>query len=228
MRLLPFFAVLLLTGIVPVYAETATPSAPLPPSVVQGVIQDVAEVTETLGILTVVVLTALGILAVIVIIVLLVAWKGLSPLLGTIKSLNDARGDLQEQLFKRLESGDKERARTAEINERTVNTLSEIETRKEAEAARTDAVTAINQHTDSAVNPIKEAADKTLTTISEIEQQLRTIATTAVTKEEFSAAICKVQESMESLRKVVEATLLVDLTPPALADAPSSDVEKKE
>ena len=67
---------------------------------------------------------------------------------------------------------------------------------------------------DGAVKPLKEVADKTLTTIVEIETQLKTFAATAVTKDEFSKAISAVQESMEKLRVVVETTLVGD--PPSM------------
>lgn len=131
-------------------------------------VQEVSEATQTLGILTVVILVVLGILAVIVVIVLVVAAKGLSPLLNTIRTLNDARGDLQDQLFKRLEAGDKERAKTAEINERTVSALNERETKTEAEARSDAAVTAINTHTDG-------ARDTTRREIAELRKKVSTV-----------------------------------------------------
>ena len=113
-------------SLTPVTAQTPTgPTA-------TTLVQEVSEATQTLGILTVVVLVVLGILAAIVVIVLVVAAKGLQPLLNTIKSLNDAREDLQGELFKRLEAGDKERPKTAEINERSVSALDELETKTEA------------------------------------------------------------------------------------------------
>lgn len=157
---LTFFPLVLLALNVPVYAQTATP--PAPTGSAQAIVSDVIEATQTLGILTVVVLVALGILACIVVIVLVLAWKGLSPLLGTIRSLNTAREDLQEQLFKRLEAGDKERARTAEINERTVNTLTTLETKAEAQDGRKSAVQAIIEHTDGALKPIAEQIDSVI------------------------------------------------------------------
>jgi hypothetical protein len=101
-------------------------------------------------------------------IVLVVAWKGLSPLLATIKSLNDARDELQGELFKRLEAGDKERAKTAEINERTVSALNERETKQEAEARSDAAVVRINTHTDS-------AHDVTRKEIAELRKEVSTV-----------------------------------------------------
>jgi hypothetical protein len=215
-----FFALALLTGGVPVSAQQGTPVPPA--SSAQAIVSDVIEATQTLGILTVVVLVALGILAAIVVIVLVIAWKGISPLLSTIKSLNDAREDLQSELFKRLEAGDKERAKTAEINERTVNTLTTFETRTEAQAARSTAVEQITAHTENAVQPIKEAADKTLTTITEVERQLKTLAT----KAELQEAIRPIQESMEKLRETIETQLINPPAPaPTGGDAPVSGEE---
>lgn len=161
-RILLCFLLACFVSITPVTAQTPTgPTA-------TTLVQEVSEATQTLGILTVVVLVVLGILAAIVVIVLVVAAKGLQPLLNTIKSLNDAREDLQGELFKRLEAGDKERQKTAEINERTVSALNERETKTEAEARSDAAVTAINTHTDG-------AHDTTRREIAELRKEVSTV-----------------------------------------------------
>lgn len=146
MRALPLLLLLCVLSVAPAYGQPVTPT---PPNATTF-ITEVAETTQALGILTVVVLVVLGVLAVIVLIVLAVAWKGLSPLLSTIKTLNDARDDLQEQLFNRLEKGDIERATTAAINRETVNALKERETKTEAQTRSDAAVGQINEHTDIA------------------------------------------------------------------------------
>lgn len=176
--------------VAPVAAQQATPA----PSG-QTLVGEVVDATQTLGILTVVILAVLGILAAVVLIVVLIAWRGLSPLLGTIKSLNTAREDLQAQLFERLESGDKERARTAEINERTVSRLGEIETRTEAQQSRQTAVEEINTHTDEAVKPIVRASDDTLSELRELREQFKTL----ITKKQFDGAMTGMTDRLDKI-----------------------------
>lgn len=138
-----FISVLLLAcfvSIAPAAAQPVTPPTAGADVIADRVALDVQQVGGTSN----------AIQLIVVGIVLVVAWKGLSPLLATIKSLNDARDELQGELFKRLEAGDRERARTAEINERTVSALNERETKQEAEARSDAAVVRITAHTDSA------------------------------------------------------------------------------
>lgn len=167
--LLCFLLLACFVSIAPVTAQTPTgPTA-------TTLVQEVSEATQTLGILTVVILVVLGILAVIVVIVLVVAAKGLQPLLNTIRTLNDARGDLQDQLFKRLEAGDKERAKTAEINERTVSALNERETKTEAEARSDAAVKAVNTHTDASAIETRREIATLRTEVSTVIESLKRV-----------------------------------------------------
>lgn len=172
MRVLPLLLLLCVLSVAPAYGQPVTP---VPPNATTF-ISEVAETTQALGILTVVVLVVLGVLAVIVLIVLEVAWKGLSPLLATIKTLNDARDELQEQLFSRLEKGDTERATTAAINRETVIELKARETKAEAQTRSNGAITAVNAFTagahDATRNQIDAEGTETRKMFKEVAQQV--------------------------------------------------------
>lgn len=199
---------LTLAAVAPVLGQ-AIPVTPAP-NAPSTIVREVSEAAQTLGTLNVVLLAVVAILVVVVVIVLVVAWKGLAPLLGTIRSLNDAREDLQEQLFKRLEAGDKERAQTADINQRTVARLSDLETRTEAQASRQTAVQEINAHTDTVVQPIDGKLQTVAATLEELKR-------TVVTKQVLDAAINPLVERIDAALQVIH-----DLQQPAPAPETAS------
>lgn len=133
-------------SVAPVMAQTPTPT---PTTSTSGIVRDLSESAERFGAMTVLAFAVIFLLVV-------AAWRGLAPMLGTIKSLNEARDKLQDELFKRLEAGDEERSRTAKLNERTANILSDLETKQDAQAGRQDAVEAINAHTDTAYEKVRD------------------------------------------------------------------------
>lgn len=180
----------LMLTVAPVYGQS-TPVAPVTP---QSVIGEVSEAAQTLGTLNVVLLAVVGIMVVVVLIVLAVAYRGLSPLLSTIKSLNSAREDLQEQLFKRLEAGDRDRAMTADINQRTVAQLGKIETREQAVESRQLAVAEINTHTDEAVKPIDGKLQQVATTLEELK---RDVVTKQVLDDAINPLVAKIDAALQ-------------------------------
>lgn len=237
-RLTPtFFALVLLTSIVPVYAQTATPSAPSGDAVARAA-DALTDSVERIGINAFVPAVVSLIALVIVLVLLLVVYRyGAKPFLDNTQAERVAR---QEERQERLEaqrelSALRERQaaaeerriaaqeRQAELEEKMVARLKELEPADEAKQGRKDAVTEIDTHIDGAIKPVKEAAEKMVTTISEIEKQLQDMASTVVTKEEFGKAIGVVQESMEKLRIVVETTLLTETPLPA----PSAEANKE-
>lgn len=183
----------------PVTAQPATPS----PS--NGtIVSEIIDATQTLGILTVVILFVVGILALIVIFFVIAAGRLGTPLLGALNKANEARDELQEKLFHRLEAGDLERAKTADINSRTVGKLSELETRSEAQQARGDAVSAINRHTDAAHEETRKLLAPVTRKLDDVIELLnRDEAARARRDETLNLTISQATRELMELKKTV-------------------------
>lgn len=201
---------LALLVVAPAQAQ-GTPTAPLNP---QTVIGEVSEAAQTLGTLNVVLLAVVAIMVIVVLIVLAVAYKGLSPLLATIKSLNTSREDLQEQLFKRLEAGDKERATTADINQRTVAQLGEIETRKEAQASRESAVESINTN-------VTDEHEKTRRLIGDAFEKLTSLETAISLR--FDTVDISIKQGFEEIREALQQARQTNEPHPVSVPAPAPE-----
>lgn len=208
-------ASLLLLAVTPVYAQPTTPQP-----TTGTVISEVAGATQTLGILTVVILFVLAVLAGIVVFFVVVAWRLGIPLVGAIQKATeaaqkatDARDELQDKLFERLESGDRERAVTADINRGTVKALGDMETKTEAKQGRDGAVDSINKHTDEALKPIAKDIERIIKKLDD-DQDARTKRETA--RDE------KVDEAIKELRQLKEAILkgTGELDPRKVPDTP--------
>lgn len=173
MRTLVVMLATLLLSCAPAQAQTTEPS-PSPTTIIHE-LSDAAAALGTNNFVQVVVVLIQG---GIVVFLVTVAQKGFTPLVSTIKTLNDTRDELQDALFKRLEVGDKERARVAEVNERTVTILEGLETRGEARSGRHDAVNEINQHVDRAhaetresLKPIEDKLEHVIQMLNDEEQR---------------------------------------------------------
>lgn len=217
-RLVLFFALVLLTGIVPVYAQTATPNAPNIPS---SVVRDVAEATQTLGVMTVVILVALAVLVGIVVFFIIGALRVSAPLLTTIQKLIASRDDLQRETDEKERRQDEYRAQTAqsmklaaEAQERTVNVLLNLETRKEAQDGRKTAVETITEHTDGALKPLAEQIDGIIKLLVADQQEQARRA---------NALDGKVDEAIRELRQLKTAILKGDTNPLDPSKVPDTD-----
>lgn len=170
LRFLTVGLAVLLLSVAPVMAQTPTPTQ----STTSGIVRDLSESAERFGAMTVFAFA-------VVVLLIIAAWRGLSPLLDTIKNLNEDRARLQDELFRRLEAGDRERAKTAEVNERVATILSDLETKKDAQAARNTAVDALKQHTTT-------DGDKTRELLKPIERKLDDVLSILADKDGTRAA----------------------------------------
>lgn len=171
MRTLAVVLAALLLSCAPVQAQTPAPSP-------TTIVRDLSDAAQALGTNNLVQVIVVLIQGGIVVFLVTVAQKGIGPLVSTIKTLNDARDELQDELFKRLEAGDRERARVAEVNERTAAILEALETRGEARSGRRDAVNEINLHTDRAhaetresLKPIEDKLEHVIQMLNDEEQR---------------------------------------------------------
>lgn len=175
-----FGATLLLIGI-PVRAQDF--ATPTPQSTTTTVVRELADAAERLSILgfvaAVIALTALGI---VLFIVLGVYKVGLKPFVDTAAQERQERTNIQTRLdAKNLRDDEREkelaalRGRTAEIQERTIKALIDLETRKEAADSRGAAVSTINAHTDQAhkdtVEAVKKLLDDALQGVQVVQQK---------------------------------------------------------
>lgn len=183
-------------------------------------VRAVSEAVQAIGALPVILLLVVLILAGIVVFFVVAALRLGNPLVSTVQKLIASRDDLQRENTEKEREAASFRARTAEAQERMVVILAEVETRTEAKNSRSEAVSTINQHVDTSVKPIKEAADKTLTTLSEVELRLNELAT----KSDLQEEIKPLRASIEQLREAIEKQLLkpLALEVPPVEDTPRS------
>lgn len=215
-RYIPFFVAILLMAVVPVSAQNLIPpyiqptATPVPP-ISNAIVRDVTEATQTLGILTVVILVVLAVMVGVVVFFVIAALRLGLPLVNTVTKLISSRDELQKSADEQERRADEYRAKTAqsmqlaaEAQERTVAALTNLETKTEATQGRANAVTSLQAHFDESVKPIREAADKALNTISDVEKRLDTLAT----KLDLQAEIGPLRESIEGLRLTIERQLV--------------------
>lgn len=231
-RLVPFFALVLLTGIVPVSAQTATPEAP---TVVQGVIRDVAEVTQTLGIFTVVILVTLFIIVGVVGVLLVAAWKGLSPLLSTLQNLLASRDRLQQEseakdlrdsaTYAKMAEALKDTAvalkQNTEFTGKLAAAMNDFATKKETESIFNATVTAVTEHADGALKPIAAQIDSVISLLT-ADREEHTARSNALDGK-VDALDGKVDEAIRELRQLKTAILKGDTNPLDPSKVPDTD-----
>lgn len=237
MRVISLLAMCALLIAAPVSAQTGTPV----PSTSGSIVRELTDSAQTMGATAFVLIVVVMIQGGIVFFLISVAQRGMSPLLGTLKALNDSRQDVQREFSDHVKRGDAERQKTAEIteraaaaNERTATILSDLETKREAVSGRRSAVQEITEHVDAAAKTLKESDEKqqtetrtSLKTLTEkidglIELLQKTLQSGAAREETAAKTLENVARELSGIRVVaqkIEATTVslseTDLKPTA-------------